>query len=192
MAVDIANLVDDGIYQIRATYRDRFAEETRKQFEMRNPATGETLEDMFVALDALQYAGVVKISADIDAQATGSTTIETTENVYNAAAIVLVLGFERGHPRNAAKTITNSFGLIAPNTSLIASFKPSITHTVEDTFADAVTINDRLGALVSYLEDNLIYRDPVTDEVTVGGWAYSAARSGVVQSGRLLDGIANT
>lgn len=186
MAITIANGLTDGLFNIRMTIQDSIGEQIRKVFKLYDDGTpGEDLEAAMQAFEALTDGGIVSASASLDAGLTGANATPTAGD-YDKTAWILMLGFERPHPLNSAKTAVTSFAIPAPDDAVIdADGRPVMTRGIG--FTASAAPGEALGSLVDYLEDNLVMI-PIDGVAYRGNWTYAPGRTALVSRAAIFDG----
>lgn len=181
-----------GIYKVTWSSFDWMGETIRKTTRLNQEAPGEivTLLEYFDELTAVGHSSVrANIEAIVD------SFDDTAEvGVHGKVVEQIVLVFTRNHPANANKLITTSFSIPGPLESIWdASAKQLIYTTPFPTSTGAVVSNpDRLGYIIGWLEDNLIFEDTLNQVITVGGWSFSAQRTAFITNARIYDGVQGT
>lgn len=189
---EILTPVANGIYNVNITFRDHAEEEARKVTRLAN--VGGLINAALAATADVTHAGIVRMSAS--SRATIDMGVAepniTMNGLYTLVNQRLILGFQRAHPLNTSKIIIASYGIPAPQNAVVTATnpkKPLMTRGI--TYANAGGLDEILGSLVDYLETALTYED-ITGQVTVGGWTYSEARSGLVTTNGIIDGDIRT
>ena len=172
---------------------DHAGERAKKVTKMASVLAVGNIEYVIQTLATLSHAGMNSLAVSVQAAVDlDSEPIVSVSGLYTLANIRLVLGFERVHPLNEAKIITAGYAIPAPVNDIVSSSNPKRPVMVREvTFAAAATDEERLGALVDYLCDALIYED-ATGAITVGGWTYVESRSGLATVGGVIDGDIRT
>lgn len=190
MAYTLATDVANAIYSVRTTLEDHLSEQVRKVSRLRNGGgAGENLQAAMQAFEALTDAALVNATASIVVAVSGASQTKGTDK-FSMVVLSLVLGFERAHPLNAAKTITTAFLIPAPADAIIDDNGRPV-YTRGETFTNASGPAEILGSLIDWLEDNMVY-EAIDGSVTVGGWTFVDGRSGLISSASVLEGVAGT
>lgn len=189
MAITLGWDLEDGIYNVRILHRDGLNEEVKKSFRINNG--DQNLSDALEYYDAISQAGIVDLGASLDAEPAGASATSTSLGQFSKVGDMLVLAFYRGHPLDATKIITNEFVIVAPDPDIYSSVSKKPTPDLVATFATATPTDvQKLGALINWLEDNLITENFGT--ITVGGWTYDPEASRLIGTPRVYDGNPRT
>lgn len=168
---------------LRIVWTGGLNETTTKNIPVDGAVADADLELFFDDLDGASQAIMTGSVAGFNRQVTG---LNDTISVPAEQALVnnnLVLTFFRGHPDNALYEITRSIQIPAPAVAARDSVGKPIVATV---VGDRSSADENLRGIVDFLEDNLIYQNPVTNVVTVGGWTFDLNRSGYIAKPAIL------
>lgn len=191
MAFTLATEIDNAVYRINLTLEDQINEQIRKVVRLNNPAApAEGVQAAMRAFEDMTDAALVATSASVVVGVTGASTVKGNSGDFSYVKEVIVLGFSRPHPLNAAKTATTTFSIPAPASALYSGTSIVIPASPAS-FAAAASVGESFAYLIDWLEDNLVFED-FTGAVTIGGWTFDAALSGIISQPRILDGVANT
>lgn len=190
--------VDDvtlnSIARITAGFVDQADERARKVTRLASLVSAENVGYVINHLNDLSHAGLVSLSVTQSVAATLEVGDEdvTLSGLYTLVNLRLILGFEREHPLNPAKTITAGYAIPAPVNAIVSATNPKRPLMTRGTaLSAAATDLTKLGAIVDYLETALVYT--AADGVDyVGGWTYVEARSGLATVAGVIDGDIRT
>lgn len=193
MPVTIVDVPVGSIAKVNARFIDQADETARKITRLASVGVAGNINALYNAMLAMTHAGVIGLSATqtINTALDGEPNV-TLSGLYTLVNLRLVLGFEREHPLNPAKTITAGFSIPAPVNTIVSATNPKRPLAVRGvTFAAAATDPERLGAIIDYLETALVYK--AADDVDyIGGWTYVESRSGLAAVSGVIDGDIRT
>lgn len=198
MAIGVTDDITNARYVFNLTFQDRNNEETRKRFSVNNYDTEndeEGVNEMLSVLALMSYSGI-RGNAFVDTEFVSSgdeLTPDGTEHLLNSAAILLVLGFDRVSPLNPLTTLKTTFTIPSPKAAYVDMVNKLPVYDPEylGDIDGASNATETMTAFIHWLEGAMAYK--LADGIwRFGGWTFRLGRSGLVQQGRLLDGIPNT
>lgn len=193
MPVELFGAVQDDVYNVNLTFRDHADEQGRKVSRLANAGAATNLEASINTLLQLTHAGLVKANAtQIVTVQVEDEPIITLSGLYTLTKQRLILGFQRAHPLNGAKIVTAGYAIPAPINTIVSATNPKRPLYVRGvTFAAAANDQERLGALIDWLEDALTY-EAVDGVIYEGGWTFVDSRSGLASVAGVIDGDVRT
>lgn len=182
------------VARVTLGFIDQANERARKITRMASVGAGENIGLVVNHLNAISHAGINSVSVTQSVAATleaGDSDV-TLSGLYTLVNLRLILGFEREHPLNPAKTLTAGYSIPAPVNEIVSATNPKRPLMTRGTALNAAaTFLTRLGAIVDYLETAIVYT--AADGVDyVGGWTYVESRSGLATIAGVIDGDIRT
>lgn len=174
---------DPDLATLRIGWLGGLNETAQRNIQIDGAAADADIEQFFDDLDG--YSTAVMSSSSVSAIRL-ITGLEDTIGVPAEQAMVnnnLSMLFFRGHPDNAGYEITKTVLLPAPK---VAARTSSGVPIVASVVGDRSSADENLRGIVDFLEDNLVYVNPVTGVVTAGGWTFDPARSAYIAAPAIL------
>lgn len=178
-------------YTVRMTHRDFMGEETRKVSKIRN--VGSELEAFLNAYLLVSDAGMnaSDVSATLDASLALAPDSNPVQSQWSAVYHYVVLTFRRVDPVNASKNIKKEFVLISPVETAIDAPTGALQITQGVAFGAAANTAERIGAMVDFLENSLVFTDGA-GATQAGGFTFDPLSSGLISVPRVLEGNPRT
>lgn len=180
-------------YTLNFGFIDQAGESARKVSRLKVVQDADDPSNVAAFVADLSHAGVSSLTGKLEL----ATDLDLEPNItlsglYTLNNLRLVLGFEKVHPLNPSKIVTTTFSIPAPVNAIVSSTNPKKPlMTRGGLLAAATTDLTKLGALVDYLEDALVYKAADGADYA-GGWTYVEARSGLATVAGVIDGDART